>query len=130
MHSSTPLYNPSTAVRPVATAKEFIPFLLWLVWHQLWHLCLACTTRFVNKSTPFQFINGDILKSRKTCLTNHTGPISCHWLLMPSRRMHIHTTHAHTQTHTRQHASKNNFKKPGIRGLRPHTLDFNKSINI
>ena len=88
---------------------------------------LACTTCCVTKATPIQFTNGNRLKNSRTGLTNHTQPISHHWLLMPSgvdrdrqretdrqterqtdrqtdRHTHKHThKHTHANTHTNTH---------------------------
>ena len=57
----------------------------------------------VTKAKPFQFIDSNILKSCKTCLTNHTRPVLHHWLLMPLG----------ADTHIPMH-EQNDFKKPGV----------------
>ena len=77
--------------------------------------------RCVTTAMPIQFINGNKLKSCRLGLTNHTQPISCHWLLTHSgtdtqtdRQTDRQTdTHTHTHTHTLMH-EQNDFKKPGI----------------
>ena len=75
-----------------------IYMLAWIVWHQLQLLCLACMTRCVTKATPFQFIDGNILKSCRIGLTNHTLPISHH--IMPLVINVLRSGHRHTQTQT------------------------------
>ena len=81
--------------------------------------------RCATKETPFQFIDGNILKSCRTGLTNYTQPISHHIAPLVTganthTQTHAHATHTHTQTHTHtyrhtyQCANKNNFKKPGV----------------
>ena len=89
-----------------ATALHLLP---WLVWHQFWCLYLACTTHCVTKDMPIPFTNSNKLKNCRTGLTNHTQPISHHWLLMPSG--------VDTHTNTYRHANKNNFKKSSTCGL-------------
>ena len=88
-------YLTNEVLRLVATARQFIRLLLWIIWHQLRDLCLACTTRCVTVATPIKFIDGNKLKSCKTDLTNHTQLISYPWVLMPSG-----WTHKQTDTHT------------------------------
>ena len=59
-------------------------------------------TRCVANAMPFQFVDGNILKSYKTGLPKHGlyHTIPCHWLLMPSG-VDAHTdTHAHARTRT------------------------------
>ena len=59
-----------------------------------------CTMRCVTKATPFQFTDGNKLKSCRTGLTNH--------ILMP---LGADTqTDRHTRILTRE---QNDFKKPG-----------------
>ena len=80
--------------------------------------------RCVTKAKPFKFIDGNILKSCRTGLTDHTQPIS-HYitpLVINALRVDVHT---HTNTHTYKahilmHKQKD-FKKPGTCSLRPHT---------
>ena len=72
-------------------------------------------TRCVTKTTLIIFIDGNKLKSCRMGLTNHTWPISRHWLLMADTQSH---------THTYQCTNKNNFKKPGACSLRWHTSDL------
>ena len=55
-----------------------------------------CTTRCVTKATPFQFIDGNILKSCRTGLTNHTQSISHHVTLLVINSLGSW----HTDTHT------------------------------
>ena len=112
------LLNPSQHICPltfitevlhlVATTKYFIR-LLWLVRRLLWHLFLTC---YVTKAIPFQFIDGNILKSCRTDLTNYTWPISYHITRL------VRQTHRQTDRHTYQCANKNDFKKLGVRGWR------------
>ena len=100
----------------VSTAKLFISLLVCLVWHQLQHLCLVC----VIKATPFQFIGGNIFKSCRTVLTNHTQPISHHITPLVINALGADTqTVTQTHIHTYQCVNNNNFKKPGMCGLQP-----------
>ena len=57
-------------------------------------------------------------KSRKTALSDYYTCVSCDLLLMPLGTDRQTDTHMHTHTHTYRHANKNDFKKPGTRGLR------------
>ena len=60
-------------------------------------------TRCVTKAMPFQFIDGNILKSCRTGLTNHTRPISHHIMqLVINTLKGGHTdTHTHTDAQTK-----------------------------
>ena len=91
--------------------------LLWLVWHQLQHVCLTYMTCCVTKVTSFQFINSNILKSYKTFLTNHTQPILHH--IMPLFINALGGRHTDRHTHIPMH-EQNDFKKPGTQGLWLH----------
>ena len=73
-----PLTFITEVLRLVDTTKKFICLLLWLVQCHFQHFCLACTIRCVTKAMPFQFIDGNILKSCRMGFTNHTRPISYH----------------------------------------------------
>ena len=53
----------------------------------------------VTKATPIKFINGNKLKSCKTGLTNHTWPLSHHWLLIPLGADAQAPRHTHILTH-------------------------------
>ena len=76
-------------------------------------------TRCVTKAAPLQFIDGNILKSRITCLTNPPQPISHH--ITPLVINTLGSGHTDRHTHTYQHMNTNNFKKPGAHSLRPRT---------
>ena len=54
----------------------------------------------VTKATPFQFIDSNILKSRKTCLTNHTRPISNNIMPVVINALGSGHTGTDTDTHT------------------------------
>ena len=60
------------------------------------------------QAMPFQFIDSNILKGLKTCLTNHTQPVSHH--IMPLVINSLGGGHKDTYRHT----NKNNFKKPEL----------------
>ena len=62
--------------------SSFNAFILWLVRHQLRHVCLACMMRCVTSAMVLQFIDDNILKSFRMGLTNHTWPISHHIRLL------------------------------------------------
>ena len=70
-------------------------------------------TRTVTKATAIQFIDGKChimkRKSRKTALSGYYACDSRDLLLMASG----------AETHMYQRANKNDFKKPGARGLWP-----------
>ena len=53
---------------------------------------------------PFQIIDGNILKSHKICLTNHTHPISHH--IMPLVINALVGRHTHTHVHTDMQTKK------------------------
>ena len=72
---------------------------------------------YVTKATPINFIDGKCHikqlkagKSRKTCLTNYTQPISHH--MMPLVITALEGRHIHRHTHTYQRMNKNDFKEP------------------
>ena len=60
----------------------------------------------VTKATPFQFIDGNILKSCKTCLTNHTRPISPHIMPLVINALSGKQTDRQTDTHIPTHEQK------------------------
>ena len=108
------------ALHLVATAKWFLCLLLWLVRQQLWQLCLACMMHWVTNATPFQFIDGNILKSCRMGLIHRTQAIS-HYITPlvinavggghtdRQTKTHTHThTHAHAHTHTHTHTHTHN----------------------
>ena len=88
---------------------------------------MACTTHCITKATPIRFINDKCYikqlkaeKSRKTCLTNHTWPISHH--IMP---LVINAHGADTQTDRQTHIdtrtktiSRNLARVPKVPGLK------------
>ena len=97
-------------------SKALIKLLLNITWQ-------AFTTCYVKMAKPIHFIEGKWRmkqlkagKSRKTCLTNRTWPISHH--ITPLVINGLGGGHTDTCTHTYQHANQNNFKKPGARGRR------------
>ena len=69
--------------------------------------------RCVTKDTHFQVIDGNILKSRKTCLTNHTWSISLH--TMP---LVINVLGADTQTDKHTHTHMLTSKQKRLQGTR------------
>ena len=93
-----PLTFVNKALHLVTTTRWFICLLLWIVWHQLPHLCLECMMHCVTKATPIQFINGNKLKSCRMGSTNYTQPMSHH--ITPLVINGPRGRHTGTQTHT------------------------------
>ena len=58
-------------------------------------------------------------KSRETCLTNRTRPISHHITPMVINAFGGGHTDTQIHTHTYRRGNQINFKKPGARGRRP-----------
>ena len=98
-----PLTFITEALHLDAISKQFICLLLWIVRRQLQHLCLLCMMCCVTIAMPFQFIDGNILKSCRTGLTNHTQPISHHIMPLVINAIGEDTqTQAHIPTHKRK----------------------------
>ena len=75
--------------------------------------------RCVTKARSFKFIDGNILKSCRTDLTDHTQPIS-HYimpLVINALRVDVHT---HTQTHTHVQSTHTDAQTKGFQETR-HT---------
>ena len=91
----------------------------------------------VTKAMPFQFIDGNILKSCKTGLTNHTQPISHH--IMPlvinalsggqTERQTDRQTDRQTHTHIPMHEQKQ-FQETGHAWLQAACTWFKKGVEI
>ena len=77
------------------------------------------TTHCVTNATPFQFIDGNILKNYRMGLNNHTRPISHHITPLPINALGGGHTDKQTDRHTYQRVSKNDFKKAGVQPCVP-----------
>ena len=85
---------PKCLVLLLPLSTQFIRLLLWLVWHQLQHLCLACTTCCVTKTMSIHFINGKChIKHKLLSTTNYQLPILNYTfvnVLLPLTYSHMH----------------------------------------